>query len=185
MVVGLQLGALVINHAMVVTTYLRLMRTHVGERENRGPNRSVVIDAINLRAHSSLGAPYCLAGATCVLDDACKELGLKNPVGTHAGTQSWWASVPAMYRRGSGRVGFIGIYQHRADHAHGHAVVVASDEDSDMNFQTIEFNTNPDGDRNGDGVYARERSAHGDARLVLKGFVDVVQWICDANGVKV
>jgi hypothetical protein len=173
-----------INYLIVKNTYLRLMRDHVGERESHGPNRSPSIDAMCKRGGVALGSPYCLLGATCVLDDACKELGLKNPVKVHAGTQNWWGNVPMKYRRGSAKEGFIGIYQKRKDQSKGHAVVVVSDEDIDHEYKTIEFNTNGEGSRNGDGVYARARKVGGDANLSVRGFVDVVQWICEANGVQ-
>lgn len=176
--------AAVINYAIIRETYLRKARSHIGEREVAGSNRSVIIDSFCKRGGVDLGSSYCLLGATCVLDDACKELGLKNPVGVKAGTQKWFTAVPTAYKRGTGRTGFIGIFQDRKDQVHGHAVIVAADEDRDFDFNTVEFNTNPGGAANGDGVYARVRNAHGSSVLSLRGFVDVVQWVCDANGIK-
>lgn len=173
-----------ITYAVITATFLRNVRSHIGEKETKGPNRSPFIDALCKRGGVPLGSSYCLLGATCALDDACKELGLKNPVGIRAGTQVWFESVPSHYKRGTAKPGFIGIFQDRKDRAHGHAVTCTSDEDTDFVFQTVEFNTNASGSREGDGVYVKERTAHGYPSMSLRGFVDVVQWICDANGVK-
>lgn len=173
-----------ITRSQIANEFLRQMKSHVGERETAGPNRSPFIDEINRRAGAALGSPYCLAGATCALDDACKALGLKNPVGIHAGTQNWYDSVPEEYKseKGYARLGDIGIFQDRGDRAHGHAFFVAEDEEaSSLLFGTIEFNTNHQGSRDGDGVWPQERSRAGSPSLALRGFVDVCQWVLVEN----
>lgn len=173
-----------ITYEIIKNTYLRIARSHIGEKETRGKNRSPIIDLLCKRGGVDLGSPYCLLGATACLDDACKELGLKNPVGVKAGTQSFFSKTPKAYQRNSAKQGMIGIFQNRSDRAHGHAVICTEDEDSDFEFSTIEYNTDPSGGRDGDGVYKRVRHAKGDSRLCLRGFVDVIQWVCDANGVQ-
>lgn len=171
------------NYQSLVNRFILNLQDKVGER---APNhRSFMVDAMCTRAGLPLGSNYCLLGATCILADTCTGFGVKNPIGLQAATQNWWNKVPPTYRRMTAQIGFIGIYQDRKDPIHGHAVVATSTEDSDFVYTTIEFNTNDGGSRTGDGVYARSRNASGSATMVLKGFVDVAKWICDANGVQI
>jgi len=166
--------------------FVAKLQPYVGNTpEDQGSNRSKIIDEFNRRAGEDMGEPYCIAGATCVFDDTCKELGLSNPVGIHAGTQEFWQNAPSKYKHDStfhAVAGMIGIYQDRGNHDHGHGVSVVADMVFPFKtFQTIEFNTNTTGGREGDNCYARQRSVDGTTEMRLLGFVDVCQWVMDYN----
>ena len=57
-------------------------------REDKGKNRSLRIDGFNARVGVPMGSPYCASGAWSAIDDACRALGLKNPVQPTASSQS-------------------------------------------------------------------------------------------------
>ena len=159
-------------------------------RETRGKNRSPRIDEFNKRAKAPMGSPYCASGLWCAIDDACKQLGLKNPVKPTASSQAFRKTsfVPEKYIRREGemgRIGDFGVLQVPGNSAHGHLTVLGADQRSQPIFYTLEYNTDASGDRDGDGAYATSRSTKdGDKQNSGKlfiCFVDVCQWILDAN----
>lgn len=159
--------------------------TYEGMRETNGNNRAPWIDKINMWADSSLGQPYCIAGALFVVNNACKDLGLKNPCGNNPSTQSWYNNAPLVYKTVRGqkpKMGAIGIERNRLDSSRGHAYIHKTDVEDINHMPTCEFNTDGSGGRDGDGFYTRIRSQEGDANKAYRGSVDVVVWILTHNG---
>lgn len=159
-----------------------------GQRETAGKNRSPMIDAVNKRLHVPMGSPYCI-GSLLVrgVEPLCTRLALKNPVIMTAGTQDFWNRSPVKYRKIKGVMaerGDIGILVTIDDPVHGHAFGLAKTQTDVKHQSTIEYNTNPGGSRDGDGVFQLIRSQDGTSTKRYRGAVDVVQWILDANGVK-
>lgn len=160
-------------------------------RETHGKNRSPRIDEFNKRAKAYLGAPYCASGGWCAIDDACKALGLKNPVPPTASSQAFRRStfVPSKYIRpdGSmGRKGDVGVLQNVGDSGHGHHTTLSEDQLSQPVFKTVEYNTDAiSGDRDGDGAYALTRSTIDRSKMnagkIFVCFTDIPQWIFDFN----
>lgn len=161
-------------------------------RETQGHNRSPRIDEFNRRAKAYLGAPYCASGAWCAIDDACKALGLKNPVPPTASSQAFRKAsfVPPKYIRpeGSlGKKGDVGVLQSPGDSARGHHTTLSEDQTSGQStFKTVEYNTDAiSGDRDGDGAYAMTRTTvdrHAmNAGKIFVCFTDIPQWIFDHN----
>lgn len=159
-------------------------------RETKGKNRSPRIDEFNTRAKSYLGAPYCASGGWVAIDDACKALGLKNPVPPTASSQAFRRStfVPKKYIRPEGdlgKKGDAGVLQVPSDPNRGHYVTVQRNQDTSPTFKTVEYNTDGSGTRDGDGAYAMSRStvdrslANGGKIFVC--FTDIPQWVLDAN----
>lgn len=170
-----------IDPTIIAAKFAEFINKHVGcTFEDNGPNRSTVIDEFNTRAGVPMGSSYCLTGAMCVLQDACKELHVLDTLGIHPGTQQWYDAVPAKYIFTRGRKGMIAIFMHHKDPDRGHAAVVIADQSigSDL-FETIEFNTDDKGSRDGDGCYRKTRSIARGADLIFRGFVDVCQWLAD------
>lgn len=157
-----------------------------GKRESNGPNRADWIDQINTRLHVPLGSSYCI-GALLVrgVEVVCTKFELVNPVVMTAGTQNFYqralAKVPHLVipKGKRAKKGSIGILQNKDDKSHGHAFGFRSDE-TDIQ-ETIEYNTNPEGSRNGDGVYKLNRTQSGTKTKIYLGAVDVVAWIIEAN----
>lgn len=153
----------------------------LGEREIHGPNRSPFVDALNKYMRVPLGSPYCQSGAYFCADLVCKELGLINPLTKTAGTQVAWQKAPEKYKRQRAQKGDFAYWRSRKNKAQGHAGVVSKDQLSEPDFDTVEFNTDTLGSRDGGGVLRKKRQTFGTPTLEWLGFVDVAQWIIDAN----
>lgn len=161
-------------------------------RETHGKNRSPRIDSFNKRVGVYLGAPYCASGGWCAIDDACKELGLKNPVPKTASSQDFRRTsfVPAKYIRKEGELGKkgdVGVLQVNGDSSHGHHTTLNKDQVAgSKTFYASEYNTGPDGGRDGDGAYNRTRNtidkSSENAGKLFICFTDIPQWIIDFNG---
>ena len=160
-----------------------LCKEDIGQRETNGNNRSKLIDEINTAAGVDLGSPYCIAGILYRgVFRLCKINGLKMPINIEASTQEFWRNVPSKYKRLKGvnaKKGDIGIMQSRSDSSKGHAYLIIEDESDKQ--KTLEYNTDPSGGRDGDGVWIRERSQSGDLAKKYLGAVDICQWIRDLN----
>lgn len=160
-------------------------------RETHGKNRSPRIDTFNKRTGVALGSPYCASGLWCAADDACKALGLKNPIPPTASSQAFRYSsfVPAKYIRpdGSlGKKGDFGVLQNVWDSGHGHLTIVSEDQIKQPLFETGEYNTDAlTGDRDGDGAYNMTRStidrSMANSGKIFACFTDIPQWIFDHN----
>lgn len=162
-----------------------LIMEDLGKKEDNGPNRSPLIDAINTRLGVDLGSPYCIGGLLVRgVERLCTIYKLVNPVVMTAGTQNFWWKAPDKYRKLKGnkaKKSDIGILVNKDDPSHGHAFMFTEDESNVQ--RTIEYNTNIAGSRNGDGVYRLERSATGTITKNYRGSIDVVAWILAANPV--
>jgi hypothetical protein len=154
-------------------------------RETKGPNRSPDIDVVNKWVGVDLGSPYCIAFLLYCLNQVCLELKLKNPVGKHAGTQEFFNNAPAKYKHlltEDWVLASIAIMVQRNDSSHGHAVGVKVGRAArDSQVSTDEFNTGPDGGRDGEGFYHHVRSLAGTSSLKFRGAIDVCQWVIDAQ----
>ncbi len=162
---------------------VELWMKDLGQRENKGSNRSDMIDMINKRLSVPLGSPYCIGGVLVRgVEVLCSQYKLVNPVVMTAGTQNFWFKAPEKFKKFKGnkaKKGDIGILVNKDDNSHGHAFGFREDE---TNVQrTCEYNTSPAGSRDGDGFYCLERSPNGTITKDYRGSVDVVAWILSVN----
>jgi hypothetical protein len=182
----------VLTRDKIATTIISIVEHDIKAqlRETNGKNRSPKIDNFNRRSGTYLGAPYCASGLWCAVDDACKALGIMNPVPPTAWSQSYAKTyfVPGKYIRKDGdfgKKGDFGVLQVVGDPGSGHLVCLASDQASQPNFFTVEYNTNPAGSRDGDGAYYMVRStvdrSTANSGKIFVCFTDVSQWILDFN----
>ncbi len=162
----------------------------VGKREDKGPNRSLWIDIMNSWMSKIIGvdltgAAYCITGQQYNLNEVCKELNLINPIFQTPSTQDFFRNgAVKKYIRPHGifaKKGDWVSFQHISDAGKGHEGMVTENQINPMTFQTVEYNTNNAGSRAGDGCWTLKRSTAGSANLKFQGFIDVVQWILDAN----
>lgn len=157
-------------------------------RETDGKNRSKIIDGWNKRVGVYLGAPYCASSIWCIWDEVCKENGWIFPMSKTASSQAFVTKVPSKYVRKDGalgRRGDAGVLQVPTDKAHGHMTVLREDQVRQPYFETSEFNTNMKGSRDGEGGYDLRRSTvdysiENNLKL-FRNFVDIPQWVVDAN----
>lgn len=159
-----------------------LLKKDIGQRETNGKNRSPLIDAICKHFGLGLGNPYCIGWVLYRSDQYCKAMGFKNPLPKTMSTQEFYRQTPPAYKKPKGlkaKKSDVGIQQQYADAARGHAYVLTDDETTIQ--ATIEANTNPQGSRDGDGVYYNSRTQDGDQSKKYLGAVDIAKWIFDAN----
>lgn len=159
----------------------------VGKTESQGANRSALIDAICKFFGLPMGQPYCIGGILYRVDQVLKKHNLKNPLVMTMSTQSFWNGTASKYKVVKGSLakrGMIGIQRQRTNKAKGHAYLMLADEVKSKVQQTLEYNTNNAGSREGDGVWIRTRTQEGTTGLEYLGSVDIVQMIADANGIK-
>lgn len=158
-----------------------------GLRETHGKNRSPRIDFFNKRVGVPLGSPYCASAGWSAIEDACQALGLKNPVMPTGSSQAFRREnfVPKQYLRPAGslgRKGDVGVFQSSTTSYLGHYTVLSEDQVEQPYFNTLEYNTDGSGSRDGDGAYAMTRSTEGVyGNKFFVCFTDVPQWILDSN----
>jgi hypothetical protein len=174
-----------LTREMVAQAYIQEFKSHVGQKEAGGNNRSAVIDRFNRMAGVPMGTPWCCSSATGVLIDTCKKRGWKVPADFRcdAGTQHFFERSSKLHPKYISKtpiVGAIGIYQKRRDPSHGHAFAVAGPARLGV-MATVEGNTDSAGGRDGDGFWAKNRFTAGNASMRIRGYVDVCQWVADAN----
>lgn len=170
-----------VTRELIAKTIVKHMSKHLGQRETHGSNRSPLIDSILKWVGTSLGNPYCAAAVSKAVDEACLELGLKNPTPKTAGSQKMISQTPMKYRKASsGKIGDIGGMRSKSDPSKGHVYVLTADE-ANGKHPTVEANTNLAGDREGDGWFERVRDLSGDSSKKFVAFLDFPQWILDFN----
>jgi hypothetical protein len=122
-------------------------------REVGGNNRGPAVEEILRRAGGAPGQPWCAATAWTIVDDACKALGIPNPLKRTASVHTLYKSSPAVCRTQTPAPGMV--FCHDAGGGKGHAgIVIAVDS---TGISTIEGNTNAAGSIEGNGIYAKHR----------------------------
>lgn len=139
---------------------------YIGLREtshNRGPQIDEWIRRVGL--DPTRGAyPWCAAFAWCMVEDACDELGRRNPLPATASVHGLWDRAPRECRRDDPSPGVLVL--HDSGRGRGHVGIV--DHIEVDYIVTVEGNTNQRGSREGDGVYQRRRSL----RYANLGYLD-------------
>ena len=135
------------------------------ESENRGE----YIDMFHEAAHSYKGAPWCMSfvqAMVAFIENRCKESAL--PVG--AGCVDVFSRAPESMKVVDPRRGDIIVWKH-IDSMAGHCGIIT--RVGAEFYATIEGNTSGGKgiDRNGDGVYARQRSKKPAGTLQILGFL--------------
>lgn len=157
--------------SLIADAIVKEAQKHIGVMERDGNNRSFMIDRYNKNVGAPLGSPYCLAGIWWILDQAGNSLGVKFDLPKTAGTQFFWGHVKPEYKLTRPEKGAIAIFQQMGEPTRGHAALVTAIDWRTDNFDTIEFNTNEAGSRDGQGVYWKKRSLISNTPLKLLGFV--------------
>lgn len=144
-------------------------RKWIGVREEGGDNRGPQVEAFQRAVDGKAsGEPWCMAFVQFCL----KQVGLDRFVypSEHCLTV-WWKSEKAQ-RINKPELGCLVFWQHAGQEAAGHVGIVA-EVFSDGRFMSIEGNTGagPGVEREGDGVYLRERSPSGTSVMHVVGFL--------------
>ena len=149
-------------------------RLYVGIKE-QGHNKGKIIEefqkAVDGRA---MGEPYCLGFVQYVVNEVCRQFGLTNPLYQTEHCQTLFNGTLQNYKTTSANCGHIFIMKsHNSNSGHAGFCVNAGN----TYFATIEGNTNPDGSREGDGVYEKIRHMGGTKTMNIRGFIDLSKMI--------
>lgn len=153
-------------------------RKYEGVKET-SKNRSPQIDKWLIRVKKRPGRPWCIAYAWCMVDDACTELKIKNPLPPVAGAH-YLIQIAKQRKLFSDKpgVGFLFCIDHGVDkqgNKLGHGGIVLEVHKDWL--LTIEGNTSGDGYREGNQVAIRKRKL---SEITL-GYVDVGKGITQAD----
>lgn len=152
--------------------FLEIAREQVGLRESGGPNRGPRIEEMQRSVGAKPGDPWCVAGVYWCYQKAAADLNARSngvhfvvPLPRTAGVLKLWNLAPNHFKlpawtSGGQRPpqpGTLGLHRSKSKPGRGHLIVVVDTYGAEIH--TCEFNTNPAGSRDGDGVYERERGA--------------------------
>lgn len=135
--------------------------SQVGAREttrNSGPMVDEYLKAVGLEP----GRPWCAAFVAWCFVNAARELNVANPCPVTAGALRLFDISPVMVRMGAFNTnpqpGDVFVIDH--GHGLGHVGFVRDTDvlDDGETLYTTEGNTDPNGSREGDGVYQRTRA---------------------------
>lgn len=157
----------------IADTWEKHISKYIGKLETSGKNRGPILDKIIKGQGGGLGDAYCIWGQHHVADEVKRELGIEFADLVKTGSsQRLWAKTPEKYKHSIGKRGDLAIFQWRVDPSKGHGAWVKSDQVGKY-FDTIEFNTNGGGSREGEGCYPLKRTTDGSKMLRLLGFIRV------------
>jgi len=171
-----------IDREFIARALIEEANKYVGHTENIGQNnRSSFIDSVNRFMGVPIGSPYCQSSLYFIANEVCRRYSLKNPLPKTAGARDAW-NKSVNYRRkiANAEAGDFVYWVSKTDRLKGHAGLYLT-HGTNKDFLTIEFNTDSDGGRDGNGVWNRTRLESGSSKLDVLGAVDVAQWIIDAT----
>ncbi len=126
----------------------------VGEREVH-TNDSPRIRQYQATVHLAPPSPYCAAAVSTWVREAATELKINHTLKFSGSALGLWNSNPELQFNDltASDIPCIGIHEH-ADHVHGHAFLIVGMDESTGQLQTVDPNSNPQGGREGIGVFA-------------------------------
>jgi hypothetical protein len=133
---------------------LNVARGCVGVLEVGGNNRGPQVEAWLKRAGGKPGDSWCMALQWCILDDACRQLGIVNVLRPRLGVVRTYGQLPPACYLADPAPGCWGFHHDLVDPGLGHIVLVEElPKPPITGVFTIEGNTNREGSRNGNGVW--------------------------------
>lgn len=147
--------------------FLNVCRKYIGMREDDGPNRSKLIDAWvrELGLEPSDRLSWCLIAIQHHVKETCDILSIKDLlVPNTAGVMDLFNRVPNAWKFGpmDGIAGDLMVM----DFGSGHGHIGVIQEYHGGVYETLEWNTNDSGSREGDGGYEKKRKYN-----VIKGVI--------------
>lgn len=139
---------------------LKIARSYVGMKE-QGRNRGPLIDKFNRTAGVELGSPWCATSASYIIGQACYATGILRPLPGFASCArilQQARELGLVVAPSNCRPGDLFVYVN--SDGTGHMGWIAS-HPTEGKVTTLEGNTNPGGERDGDGFYERRRTVSG------------------------
>ncbi len=150
----------------------------IGFLENQGDNKGTILSPMIISVGGKPGHAYCLFGQQRMKKDVCSDLNIILDGWVETGsTQTFFNKIPSKYKYMIPKVGDIVIWQSKKDPSKGHAAWVKEliyENGKLVAFITIEFNTNSQGSREGEGCFQLKRPFITENSIArLRGFVRV------------
>lgn len=147
----------------LIARVLEIAQGEIGIRETGGANRGPRVELYLAMTGGKPGDAYCVAGVYFCFRQAADGLRVRNPMPRTCGALRLYELAPAYALlppwTNSGQTppqpGAIAVHRSKTKPGRGHVGLVVSTRGADV--ACVEFNTNPAGSRDGDGVYLRER----------------------------
>lgn len=136
---------------------LSLALADLGVHEVGGNNRGPQIETWLSRVGQPPGKAWCAAWLWCKFDDACKSLGIKNPVRASASVLHMWEALPDSCKQTGPAPGLAFFHLSDPKKGTGHCGYVTSVDTLCATIATVEGNTNAKGSREGDSVAKHSR----------------------------
>lgn len=162
----------------IYDTWLNLITPWIGFLENKGSNRGDKLSPMIVSVGGNPGDAYCLWGQQSIKKEVCRILHIELDGWISTGsTQKFFDKTPSKYKYMIPKVGDIVIWQSKKDRSKGHAAWVKEliyENGKLVAFITIEFNTNSQGSREGEGCFQLKRPFITENSIArLRGFVRV------------
>jgi len=142
--------------------------TQLGQRET-GPNTGPMVDKYLESVGLGPGHSWCAAGIHWSFQEAANALGMLNPCPKTGGVLRLWELAPDVAKVRAPVRGAVFIMDHGK--GHGHTGIVETVNGGGL-VETIEFNTNRGGSREGDCVWRHIWRPEDGARGLLVGYID-------------
>lgn len=138
---------------------LSLAIAQVGAKENPiGSNWGHPVQGWLARVHITQPAPWCMAFAWSMVDDACQQLGLPNPLPCTAGVMDMYHRLSVNDKGKLVTFPNVGdIFIMDLGNGKGHCGFVRTVFDDHWKLATVDGNTNADGGREGFEVEYKDR----------------------------
>lgn len=152
---------------------LDVARSYIGVREQGGNNRGRQVEEFQRVIGGAEKEPWCMSFAQYCIKAAESATQANSQVPESEGCLAVWNGSPRELRRDRPEPGSLVIWRH-GNSSQGHVGIVEA-VNSDGTFTTIEGNTSDSSgiNREGDGVYRKQRDQDGAGDMRVVGFLKV------------
>jgi len=154
---------------------LDVARSYIGVREQGGNNRGRQVEEFQRVIGGAEEEPWCMSFAQYCIKAAESETQANSQVTQSEHCLTVWNGSPSELRRSRPEAGSLVIWRHgNSTKGEGHVGIVEA-VNSDGTFTTIEGNTSDSSgiNREGDGVYRKQRDMDGAGDMRVVGFLKV------------
>lgn len=152
---------------------LNVARSYIGVREQGGNNRGRQVEEFQRAIGGAAAEPWCMSFAQYCIKAAESATQANSQVTQSEHCLTVWNGSPSELRRSRPEPGSLVIWRHGNSRS-GHVGIVEA-VNSDGTFTTIEGNTSDSSgiNREGDGVYRKQRDMDGAGDMRVVGFLKV------------
>jgi hypothetical protein len=152
-------------------TLVDVAKKYIGTIEVGGDNKGACIELFQKALDGKAqGEPWCAAFVCYCIKEIFDIYGVKSPLTLSELVKDLWEKNPRA-QKALPQPGYIACWKFKGTSL-GHTGIVVSKRNG--SFETVEGNTGkaPGIEREGDGVYLRQRTLRGSDNFILLGFLD-------------